>query len=102
MADQMSVDPRLALYWADQWKRLKGASASIPATLAANLYSLGPSWKGDDEYGHRYDEAVEPGVKGGEIVCNAVGDCADGISTGVIQTVNEYTAADHRSADLIA
>lgn len=101
MPKPMFVDPRLALYFADQWTRLKGGFAAIPATLAANLYSLGPSWKGDDEYGERYDEAVEPGVKGGEIVCNAVGDCADGISTGVIQTVNEYTATDHRSADLI-
>lgn len=100
MDGQLSVDPRLALYWADQWKKLKGASAAIPATLASNLYSLGP-FEGDDEYGEKYHEAIDPGVAGGEIVCDAVGTCAYGVSNGITQTVNVYTASDHHSADLI-
>ena len=100
MPDERYVDPRKALYWAGQWTHLRGASTAIPDTLDEQFYSLGPFW-GDDEYGEKYLEAIGPGVEGGRIVLHAIGDCSDGVSTGITQTVNEYKAADIRSGDLI-
>jgi len=100
MADHLSLQTPQALYYANQWKEVRGGSTAIPDDLDGELYALGP-YEGDDEYGRTYKESIEPGLEGGRTVLHAVGTCADGVSTGLTQTVAEYNRADLHSSELI-
>lgn len=94
-------DPRKALYFAGQWSRLRQGSDAIPDTLDENLYSLGPDWIGDDEWGDGYRKAITPGKDGGRVVLEAVGTCTDGVGAGIVGTVDTVVANDHRTAGLV-
>ena len=100
MAGHLWLQTNQALYWSGQWKEVNGLSSKIPDDLDENLYALGP-YAGDDEYGRRYQEAITPGLEGGRTVLHAVGTCAEGVSTGLTQTVAAYNRADVHSAELI-
>lgn len=100
MPDSSFYDPRLALYFAGQWSRLRGKSDAIPGTLDWQLYGLG-DFAGDDEWGEKYWEAIKPGKDGGRNVLLAVGDCTDGVGRGITETIGAVVANDHRTGDLI-
>lgn len=100
MPNSSFYDPRQALYWAGQWSRLRGTSDAIPDTLDWQLNGLG-DFAGDDEWGEKYWEAVNPGKDGGRVVLHAVGDCTDGVGNGITETVGQVVANDVRTSDLI-